>query len=265
LQKKYVVSTIDSQLDGELVYDKLAIHGGGSRVTGRLFQEGATSALCLERASQGKDRPMDLRLRSKLKALPIRNPAAFSLRSAIATFVTISEQSATTAKTLEAALDKLSNAKLDEYSQPETIHSTSEAIAFLARRSAQSSEYLWKQRGNCLVLLSRGRFAESLGVPGVAFEFVIRTGRSTWTVYRIPDPGEMLDCAMYLERNELITHSRRPAKRPARRKQVRPRNKLAKLGRAIELALTPLPAPHRESSHQRRGSETVSISGALPS
>ncbi|UCE46684.1 MAG: hypothetical protein JSW47_13815, partial [Phycisphaerales bacterium] len=224
--------------------------------------EGVPSALDLEEPSYGKEILMDLCLHWKLKALPIWNPAVFSLRSAIATFITISERSVTDARALEAALGKLSDGELEEHSHPETVKSTSQAIAFLASKGAQSSQYNWKQHDNCLVLLSRSKFAESL--PGVAFEFVIRTGRSSWTVYRIPDPGEILDFAMYLERNELIMYSQHPSKSPIRIRRQRLRYRLAKLAKAISLALLPLPV-HKDPLCQRRGAEGATISGALPS
>jgi len=191
---------------------------------------------------------MDLRLRSKLRALPIWNRADFPLRPAIARFLTISEQSPTGVKVLETALDKLSDADLDEYSQPTTIASTSEAAAFLAEKVGRSSLYSWVQQQDCLLLLSRSKRAEDLGVPGVAFEFVIRTGRSAWTAYRIPDPAEILDCAMYFERNELMTHSRRPLKVPVGATRPQPHSRLVRLGQAIALALSPLPV--RQDSAQ---------------
>lgn len=204
---------------------------------------------------------MDLLLRSKLKALPPWNPAAFPVRSAIARFITISEQSVTGARAVEAALGRLSDAELDEYSQPEAIPSTSEAVAFLAKKGAQSSQYHWIQQEDCLLLLSRSKRAESLGVPGVAFEFVIRTGRSIWTVRRIPDPGEILDCPVYFERNELITHSRRPSKLRADVMRPQPQYGLARLGRAIAVALSPLRL-RKDSLRQQKGSERVAVSGA---
>ena len=83
-------------------------------------------------------------------------------------------------------------------------------------------------------------------MPGVIFEFLIRTGRSSWKVYRVPDPGEILDHAMYFERNELITHSQRPAKLPIRTRREQFRFRLAKIPKAIAMALSPLPV--REAS-----------------
>ena len=207
---------------------------------------------------------MDLCLRWKLKALPIWNPEGFSLRSAIATFITISEQSATGAKALEAALGRLSNDELDEYSHPGTIPSTSEAIKFCANKGTQSSQYHWKQQDNCLVLLSKSKFAESRDMPGIIFEFVIRTSRSSWTVYRVPDPGEILDCAMYFERNELISHSQCPSISPISAGRQRLRFSLARIAKSIVVALSPLPV-HQNPPRQRKGSENVTIPGALPS
>jgi hypothetical protein len=200
---------------------------------------------------------MSLYLRSMLKALPIWDSAAFPLRSAIAHFVTISEQSTTATKVVEAALDRLSDDQLDRYTYPQIIPCTSEATIFLAEKEGQSSEYRWRQQGDCLLLLSRGRFAKDIDVPGVAFELVIRTGRSAWRVYRVPEPCEVLDCAVYFERNELVAHSRQPCKLPIRTmRQKWP----VRLGRAVGqllAALSPLPR-HKES-------EGVVVSGALPS
>lgn len=215
------------------------------------------------RLCDGKAESMDLRLRWKLKALPIWNPEEFPLRSAITALITISEQSATAAGALEAALDKLSDAELNEYSHPGEIPSTSEAIAFCANKSAQSSQYQWRQQDNCLVLLSRSKLAESRNMPGVAFEFIIRTGISSWAVYRVPDPGEILDCAMYFERNELISHSQRPSKLPVLVERERLRFRLAGIRKAIGAALLPLPA-RKDSSDQREKSDEVAVSGGLP-
>jgi len=206
---------------------------------------------------------MDLRLRWKLKALPIWNPGDFPLRSAIAAFLTISEQSTTGAGALKAALDKLSDDELDEYSHPGEIPSTSEAIAFCANKGAQSSQYQWRQQDSCLVLLSRSKFAESLNMPGVIFEFVIRKGRSSWTVFRVPDPGQILDCAMYFERNELIAHSPRPSRLPIYAMKERLRFRVAKIPKAIAMALLPLPVREGLSEKQNEP-ENVAVSGALP-
>jgi hypothetical protein len=220
-------------------------------------------ALVEDRSSCGKERVMDLRLRSKLKALPIWNAADLSPRSTITGFMMSSESSKTDIRALEAALNRLSDAELDKYSHPETIASTSQAIAFLADKGGQSSQYHWKRQGSCLLLISRSRFAEHRAVPGVALEFVIRTGRSEWTVYRIPDPGEILGCAVYLERNELIAHSRRPLKSPIRAMRTKPHRRLAGLGRAVATALRPLPI-RQASLRRRKDSDGVAVSGALP-
>ena len=206
---------------------------------------------------------MDLRLRSKLRALPIWNAADLSPTSMIAGFMVSSEPSETDIRALEAALNRLSDAELDKYSHAQTIASTSQAIAFLADKGGQSSQYHWKRRGSCLLLISRSRFAEHRGVPGVAFEFVIRTGKSEWTAYRIPDPGEILGCAVYLERNELIAHSRRPLKSPIRAVRGQPQHRLARLGRAIAMALWPLPV-RRDALRRGKESDGVAVSGALP-
>ncbi len=206
---------------------------------------------------------MDPRLRPKLKALPIWNAADFSLRSAIADLMMSSERSGTGLRAFGAALDKLSDARLERHSHPQTIPSTSQAVAFLAEKRAQSSEYHWKRQGSCLLLISRSRFAEHRAVPGVALEFMIRTGRSEWMVYRIPDPGEILGCAVYLERNELIAHSRRPLKSPIRTMRTKPHRRLAGLGRAVATALQPLPV-RQASLRRRKESDGVAVSGALP-
>ncbi len=184
---------------------------------------------------------MDLRIRSKLKALPIWSAADFSPKSVIVDFMTISERSGLIARSLRAALNKLSDAELDEYSEPRTMSSTSQATAFLADKGTQSSEYQWTQHDSCLVLLARSRFAKRLDVPGVVFEFVIRTGRSTWTAYRMPEPREIFGCPVYLDRNELVAHSRRPSRLPMPAVRRRPRRKLIGLGRAVAVALWPSP------------------------
>lgn len=206
---------------------------------------------------------MDLCIRRKLKALPIWNSGNFSLRSVIATFITISEQPGIGTREIEAALGRLSDSELGEYSQPGYIPSTSEAIAFCSNKSAQSSQYLWKHQDNCLVLVSKSKFAENRNLPGVIFEFIIRTGKSSWTVYKVPDPCEILDFPMYFERNELITHSHRPVKLPilARREQLSFR--LGKIPKAIAMALTPLPVSD-SSLHQRKESRDMTVSGVLP-
>ncbi|MHC4564773.1 MAG: hypothetical protein ACYTE3_03350 [Planctomycetota bacterium] len=206
---------------------------------------------------------MDLGLRSKLKALPIWNAADFSLRSMIADLTMSSERSETDLRAFEAALDELSDARLERHSHPQTIPSKSQTVAFLAEKVAQSSQYHWKKQGSCLLLISRSKTAEARNVPGVAFEFVIRTGRSAWTVYRIPDPGEILGCAVYLERNELIAQSQRPSKSPIRAMQSKPHRRLAGLGRAVATALRPLPV-RQASIRQRKKSDGVAVSGAVP-
>lgn len=205
---------------------------------------------------------MDLRLRSKLRALPILDEPDASPRSRIAGLITFCEPTGTDVRSLESALDKLSDAELDKYSKPQTIASTSQAIAFLADKCSQSPQYLWKRQGSCLLLVSRSRFAQNRAVPGVAFEFVIRTGRSEWTAYRVPDPGRVLGCAVYLERNELIAHSRRPLKSPIRPMPTKPARRLARLCRAVATALRPLPV-RRLSLNRGEESEDVAVSGAL--
>ncbi len=205
----------------------------------------------------GKDRLMSLHLRSMLKALPIWDPSAFPLRSAIAHFMAISEQSTTVTRVLEAAMGGLSDDQLDRYTYPEMIRCTSEATTFLANKEAQSCEYRWRQQGDCLLLLARSSFAKDHDVPGVAFEFVIRTGKSAWRVYRVPEPCEVFDCAIYLERNELAARSHRPCKLPIGTTRQRWPGRLGRAAGQLLAALSPLPR-HKES-------EGVAVSGALPS
>lgn len=174
--------------------------------------------------------------RSKLKALPILNPRAFSLRCTISGLICISEpslQAMACMLTIKAALDKLSDAELERYTKPERFTSVSEAIAYMANREAQSSEYLWKQQGHCLFLLDRSGFAKSTDVPGVALEFVTRTGVSVWTFHRIPDPGDVLDRPAYFERNELLAHSQRPSKSPMDPNRQSPHDRQHRFGRAV--------------------------------
>lgn len=164
---------------------------------------------------------MKFHLRSKLKCLPIWNPGVCSLRSTIAHLIAISEQSPMAYREIKAALDKLSDAELGNCTCFEIIDSTSEAIAFLRRKQAQSPSYRWIQAGDYLFLLCNSERAKRLGVPGVAFELVIRTGPSEWVVYRVPDPNEVFGCPTYFERNELVIHSQRPVKLRISRRAAR--------------------------------------------
>ena len=136
------------------------------------------------------------------------------MKPIISALFTISEPLPLRIMTIERALDKLSETELEKHLEPEKITSLPEADAYMAEREAQSSEYLWDRQGPCLSLLARSRFAKRSGMPGVVFEFIMRTGVSTWTVYRIPNPDDVFDHPVYLERNELMAHSRRPLKLP---------------------------------------------------
>jgi hypothetical protein len=222
--------------------------------------ESGLLALVDDRRSCGKEIVMDLGLRSKLKALPIWSVTDSSPRSTIARFMMSSE---TDIRAIEVALNRLSDDELDMYSHPQTIASTSQAVAFLTDKGGQSSQYHWKRRGSCLLLISRGKTAQARNMPGVAFEFVIRTGISAWTVYRIPDPAEILGCAVYLERNELIARSQRPSKVPIRAMRSKPHGRLARLCRAVAMALRPLPV-RQASIRQPKKSDGVAVSGAMP-
>jgi len=152
-------------------------------------------------------------LRSRLKALPILDPAVFSLNCTISQLICISEPSLQVASgmtTIKAALDKLSDAELDGHTRPLSLASAAEAITYMNNRQAESSQYLWEQQSHCLFLLCRGEIARSRGVPGVAFELLTRTGPSGWTVRRIPDPIDVLGHVSHFERNELVCYSQRP-------------------------------------------------------
>jgi hypothetical protein len=206
---------------------------------------------------------MYLSLRWKLKALPIWKPDEFDLKSAISRFITISETSSTKTEVLEAALGKLSDYELDQYSYPMNIPSITRAVTFCVEKGTQSSRYHWKKQDDCLVLLSQSKFAEKSDLPGVIYEFIIRTSRSSWTVYRVPEPRELLDCAVYFERNELIRHSQPPSKLTISSERRRLRYRLALTLRAIALALSPMPV-RKDSLNRCKESEDMAISGALP-
>jgi hypothetical protein len=152
-------------------------------------------------------------LRSRLKALPVLDPAVFSLKCTISRLICISEPSLQVASgmtTIKCALDKLSDAEFDGHTRPLSLASAAEAITYMNNRQAESSQYLWEQQGHYLFLLARGEIARSRGVPGVAFEFLTRTRPSVWTVRRIPDPRDVLSHVSHFERNELVCYSQRP-------------------------------------------------------
>ena len=154
-------------------------------------------------------------LRSRLKALPILDPAVFSLKCTISQLICISEpslQAMSGMTTIKAALDKLSDAELDRHTRPLSLASASDAIAYMKNREAESSQYLWEQQGHCLFLLAEGEFARNRGVPGVVFEFLTRTGPSVWTVRHIPDPLDVVGHPSHFERNELMCYTQRPAR-----------------------------------------------------
>ncbi len=155
---------------------------------------------------------MNWYLRSKSRALPILNRKTFSLRSIISVLFTVSEPPTWGTITAKAALDKLSDADLERYTEPEQFTSASAAATYMASRKAQSSECIWRKQDDGLSLLARSKFAKSLGVPGVVFEFMVRTGASTWTVYQMPEPSNIFNSRVHLARNELMTCSNRPDK-----------------------------------------------------
>lgn len=174
--------------------------------------------------------------RSRLEALPILNPRVFSLRCTISYLLCISElsfQAMGSMMAIKVALDKLSDTELERHTRPEGFTFVSEAIAYMANKEAQSSEYIWRQQGHCLSLVARSRFARRMAVPGVAFEFVTRTGVSEWTAYRIPDSGDVIAPPAYFERNELMAYSPRPSKSLVCPKRKSSHDRLHRLGRAV--------------------------------
>ncbi|KPK34992.1 MAG: hypothetical protein AMJ65_17680 [Phycisphaerae bacterium SG8_4] len=172
-------------------------------------------------------------VRPRLKALPILDPATFSSRSVISVLLTISETSPLGETTTKTALDRLSDAELEEYTKPKEITSASEAHAYMANTETQSAEYAWRRNGQYIFLLAASRHAKDLGVPGIVFEFMIRTGASQWTVYQIPDPDNVFEHAVHFYRNELMAYSQRPVKSPIHLKPKRVRGKLYGLGRTL--------------------------------
>ena len=179
-------------------------------------------------------------VRPRLKSLPILDPTAFSSRSAISVLLTISEPSPLDEKTIKAALDRLSDAELEKHTKPEEITSVSEARAYMANTRTQSRECTWKRNGQYIFLLARSRHAKCLGVPGVVFEFVIRTGASQWTVYQIPDPGNVLKHPAHFYLNELMAYSHRPVKSPIHLRHKHVHGRLYRLGRTLGRAAASL-------------------------
>ena len=183
-----------------------------------------------EQSYGGGNKLMHRYVRPRLKALPILDPATFSSRSAISVLLTISEPSPLGETKIEAALDRLSDAKLEKHTKPKEITSESEARAYMANTKTQSSEYTWRQNGQYIFLLAASKHAKRLGVPGVVFEFMIRTGASQWTVYQIPDPGDVLEDPAHFYRNELMAYSHGPLKSPIHLKRKHVHGKLYRVG-----------------------------------
>jgi hypothetical protein len=172
-------------------------------------------------------------LRSRSKALPTPGPNDFSLRLTLSALITISEPSRQSATAVRTALDALSDVELERCTEPRRITSAWAADAYMAGKQAQSSQYVWRQQDGCLFLLARSEVAKSRGAPGVVFELIIRTGASTWTAYQVPELGEILDSAGYLERNELVAYSPRPTKSGICPKLESRGGRLHRLGRAL--------------------------------
>lgn len=171
--------------------------------------------------------------RPRLKVLPILNPAELSLRSAISVLLTISESAPFIEATTRAVLDELSDAELEKHTKPKEITSISEARTYLANIKTQSSEYTWIRDGQYIFLLAGSRRARYLGVPGVVFEFMIRTGESQWIVYQIPDPDNVFVRPAHFYRNELMAYSQRPVKLPIHLEPKHVRCGLYRLGRTL--------------------------------
>ena len=183
---------------------------------------------------------MRLYVRPRLEALPILDPTTFSSRSVIAVLLSVSEQSSLGDRTIKTALDKLSDAELEKYTKPKEINSVSEAHAYMVNIETQSAEYTWRRDGQYIFLLSASRRAKRLGVPGVVFEFMIRTGESQWTVYQMPEPDNVFEHPAHFYRNELMAYSHRPAKSPIQLKHEHVHGKLYELGRTLGRAAASL-------------------------
>lgn len=188
--------------------------------------------------------PMGWYSRSRLKALPILNPGISPVKCIISRLICISEpaiQADAAMVTIETALDRLSDAELDEYTRPENLTSVVEAIDYMDKRKAESSEYLWKRQADYLFLLATSEFARSKGVAGVAFEFLTRTGPALWTVHQVPDPCGLLGHPAHYERNELVGYSRRLWKSPVNCRQDSSGHRLYRVGHfADRVAASPL-------------------------
>jgi hypothetical protein len=168
--------------------------------------------------------------------LPILDPAVISLKCTISRLICISEPSLkvkSRMKAIEAALDKFSDAELDRHTKPLSLASVSEATAYMKKREAESSEYLWEQEGFYLFLVAKGELAQSRGLPGVALEFLTRAGPSAWVVRRVPDPLDLLGYAAHFERNELICDSQRPGEPQICLEDNADQGRLSRLGQAI--------------------------------
>ena len=172
-------------------------------------------------------------VRPTLKALPILDPTTFSPRSAILVLLTISEPSPLGETTMKAALDRLSDAELEKHTKPKEITSESEARAYMANIKTQSPEYTWRRNDQYIFLLGGSKHAKHLGVPGVVFEFMIRTGASQWTVYQIPDPDNVFEHPAHFYRNELMAYSQPPVISPIHLKRKHVHGRLYGLGRIL--------------------------------
>jgi hypothetical protein len=179
-------------------------------------------------------------VRPGMKALPILDPTTFSSRSAISVLLTISEPSPLGETTIKAAIDRLSDAELEKHTKPKEITSASEARAYMANTKTQSPEYAWRRNDQYIFLLAGSKHAKHLGVPGVVFEFMIRTGASQWTVYQIPDPGSVFERPAHFYRNELMAYSHRPAKSPIHLRHKHVHGRLYRLGRTLGRAAASL-------------------------
>ena len=145
-------------------------------------------------------------LRSKLKALPIHDPKTFSLRSTISYLINISEPLPIGVVTIRTALNEIRGAAIEKYTKPDKFESVRETVAYMVNREVKSPKCTWKRHGHCLVLLARCELVERANIPGVALEFVTRTGKSAWAVHRDPPPGNW---SIQNERNLLKSHFRK--------------------------------------------------------
>ena len=179
-------------------------------------------------------------LRSKLKALPIHDPKTFSLRSTISYLINISEPLPIGVVTIRTALNEIRGAAIEEYTKPDKFESMRETVAYMVNREVKSPKCTWKRHAHCLVLLARCELVERANIPGVALEFVTRTGKSAWAVHRMPDVNDILGHPVYLERNEIVAYSQCPQKlqvRPHQQSSCNGRPKLVKTVRRIAATL----------------------------